>query len=482
MRRHAAGTRSFSPRALTDGLHFALMPINPNGCVYCAAPTGSREHPFPAALGGRRVNKGILCHDCNQGFSVLDAALVAQLDVFNGLLGVRSDHRDDPKPATVTDPRSGTTYRVGASGRPELHAPQVLDGDPSGVGKVSMLFTSEEQVQEWLRAQRAKGLHPKMIARSEYQGLRVDPFEVEWTFGGDEAFREVGRIVVNFLAHYFPDLARQEGVALIKQFVLGRGGDHLVEYDMASAQRGLEAPARTFSHRVVLTIDRERRWAIGRLSLFSRYHFSVVLGQVDAEKSETIVVDLDPLAEHAPHDIIVDRRDGVCVELTSPTGATADLMGAATRDLLSAIERRNWVPFADGVLGRLASARALHGEQRADAVADALTSSRQVLVNVLTHIVNGGAARLRAEKVPEDFVATWTALASPSNKPGGVTALTNAVVEQLRWRFARHIAEHLDDVHDAAALHEVLRGGTAIRLGAEVIHELWTAAVDREPE
>ena len=28
-------------------------------CIYCTQATGSREHNFPAALGGRRVNKGI---------------------------------------------------------------------------------------------------------------------------------------------------------------------------------------------------------------------------------------------------------------------------------------------------------------------------------------------------------------------------------------------------------------------------------------
>jgi hypothetical protein len=368
---------------------------------------------------------------------------------------------------------------VGVSGRPELREPQIVDGDPSGTGNVSMLFTSEQQVQEWLRTQRAKGFDVKTIERSEYQGLRVEPFEVNWTFGGDDAFREVGRIVVNFLAHFFPHVARQDGVTAIKQFVQGRGGDGLVQYDMAAGDRGLAAPSHSFTHRVVLTIDHERRWACGRLSLFSKYHFTVALGEIDAVDSQTIIVDLDPLAERAPDDIVVERREGVAVDLTSATGTTVALMRTVTRDLLDAIERRNWVPFADDLLARFVPARSLAGEAREEAVAEALTSSRQVVLNILTHIVNGGAARLRAEKVPDEFVATWTALAEPSDEPGGVTALTNALVEQLRWRFARHIAEHLDEIEDASALYEILRGGTAIRLGAKLVHEMWTAGVER---
>jgi hypothetical protein len=48
-------------------------------CIICGGAAGSREHVFPAALGGGRVNKGIYCGTHNNGFSPLAAILSAQL-------------------------------------------------------------------------------------------------------------------------------------------------------------------------------------------------------------------------------------------------------------------------------------------------------------------------------------------------------------------------------------------------------------------
>ena len=64
------------------------------GCIICGGRTGSHEHIFPAALGGRRTNKRIYCGDHNKGFSPLAAILSRQLRPINALLGVRPDHSE----------------------------------------------------------------------------------------------------------------------------------------------------------------------------------------------------------------------------------------------------------------------------------------------------------------------------------------------------------------------------------------------------
>ena len=83
-------------------------------CIICGGATGSREHVFPAALGGRRVNKGIYCGTHNNGFSPLAAILSSQLTAVNALLGVRPDHSDEPRQLTAINPSDGQAYLLPA--------------------------------------------------------------------------------------------------------------------------------------------------------------------------------------------------------------------------------------------------------------------------------------------------------------------------------------------------------------------------------
>ena len=76
----------------------------PKTCIICGRRAGSREHTFPAALGGRRTNKGIYCGTHNQGFSHLANIITQQLKSINALLVVRPDHEDRAEPFDYTSP------------------------------------------------------------------------------------------------------------------------------------------------------------------------------------------------------------------------------------------------------------------------------------------------------------------------------------------------------------------------------------------
>ena len=67
-------------------------------CNICGEPAKSNEHIFPAALGGRRTNRGIYCHDHNTSFGKLVARLEPQLAMMNGALEVRPDRKDKANP------------------------------------------------------------------------------------------------------------------------------------------------------------------------------------------------------------------------------------------------------------------------------------------------------------------------------------------------------------------------------------------------
>ena len=76
----------------------------PRTCIICGKRAGSREHTFPAVLGGRRTDKGIYCGTHNQAFSPLAAIIGDQLKTINALLAVRPDHRDHAEPLSYVSP------------------------------------------------------------------------------------------------------------------------------------------------------------------------------------------------------------------------------------------------------------------------------------------------------------------------------------------------------------------------------------------
>lgn len=93
----------------------------PRTCIICGGPANSREHIFPAALGGLRVNRGIYCEQHNNGFSDHANVLSRQFEVLNAQLGIR-DRDGQPRVARVTTRAGdefiisgGQTRRVGAA-------------------------------------------------------------------------------------------------------------------------------------------------------------------------------------------------------------------------------------------------------------------------------------------------------------------------------------------------------------------------------
>jgi hypothetical protein len=123
----------------------------PRNCIICEKRAGSREHVFPAGLGGRRTNKGIYCGTHNGGFSPLAAILAEQLTAINAQLAIRPDHSDKPRALPIINPSDGQEYLLSAQ-KVELAHPKVLKDIPisQNVREVHVQFSSETQLQQWL--------------------------------------------------------------------------------------------------------------------------------------------------------------------------------------------------------------------------------------------------------------------------------------------------------------------------------------------
>ena len=125
-------------------------------CIICGGPTGSREHIFPAALGGRRTNKGIYCGAHNEAYSGLAGIITEQLAFFNAQLGVVGDHADKPTSVTMTDVASGQEIEM-RDGQVRFKSPQTRsEKTADGQTVTEMAFSNQKEAEDWGPWQRSE--------------------------------------------------------------------------------------------------------------------------------------------------------------------------------------------------------------------------------------------------------------------------------------------------------------------------------------
>lgn len=133
----------------------------PKDCIICGGLTGSREHVFPSALGGRREDKKIYCSNHNQWMGPHVGVLQKQLEAINAMLEVQPD-RGAVK-AHVFEADNGERYAIKGgdiSPAPDLDA--ILDG-----------YTLGEPHQLKI----APGDLPRLKERAKQRGLKLNIVE-----------------------------------------------------------------------------------------------------------------------------------------------------------------------------------------------------------------------------------------------------------------------------------------------------------------
>lgn len=281
-------------------------------CIICSGPAGTHEHIFPAVLGGRRTNKGIYCGKHNQQLGPHAKVLSDQMRAINALLGVHPDHADGPTCLIAKNPVDGQDYAVTGQ-KIENVQPHILEDAtlPDGSRGVKAAFSSEQQLQNWLAAQRASGAQVHVAGpRTEGFTVFAEPYSVRLVLGGPDGLRAIAYVALTFFAHHFPDIARQDGLRAFKEYVLGATeAQQPIWWDFDPPSVDLPAQQFRFGHRVVIGLSTSRQEAYARVSFFSTLDFSAILGSVSVEQDKTVVIDIDPLAKRPPRDIHEARSD-----------------------------------------------------------------------------------------------------------------------------------------------------------------------------
>ena len=195
----------------------AEEPNRPKDCIICGGPTGSREHVFPSALGGRRENKKIYCSNHNQWMGPHVGVLQKQLEAINAMLEVQPDR--GVVRSHVFEGDDGVRYSIKGSDispAPDLDA--ILDGYTLGESHQIKIAPGDLPLIKERARQRGLKLDIVEMAPPAVE-FRVEPHKISLMQGGDEAMRAVAYLALTFVAHFWPQVARAPGLAAIKDML-----------------------------------------------------------------------------------------------------------------------------------------------------------------------------------------------------------------------------------------------------------------------
>ncbi|HKY52938.1 MAG TPA: hypothetical protein VJM08_01480, partial [Anaerolineales bacterium] len=283
-------------------------------CIICGEPAKSNEHIFPAALGGRRTNRGIYCHDHNIGFGKLVTRLEAQLAMMNGALEVRPDRKDKAKPYVFMD--GDTRYRMtGSNIDIDMPAPLDLSQIQSNT-EFQLAVPNMDVAKRWIEANQTDQVKLEIKhAAGTQTHYRTENNHIQLRFGGCDFLQAVGYLALTFFAHSFPDAARHEGLRGFKDMLQrdlqddkANWDQELVWWDGREAALVVGQNPYDFGHVLAVGICDTTSRAHAYVSFFSCLGFGVDLGPVEySGEVRTVCTFINPLADRAGESITEKR-------------------------------------------------------------------------------------------------------------------------------------------------------------------------------
>jgi hypothetical protein len=332
-----------------------------------------------------------------------------------------------------------------------------------------MAFSDERQLQEFLERLRSEGKQYKIESREPPQQFFLSGANVKLLLGGPDGLRAIGYVAQTFLAHHFPEAARDPGLAAYKAYTLGKNDAKSVWWDF-DLQPDLPKNSFEFGHRVVVGLDAATGVAYGRISLFSALHFATIFGAVPISTSKSVCVDIDPLAEHPPDDIVESRRASAMAPVSRPTDLTDKLFeplsdGRAQQllnKLMSRIASRELARGAEVIQKKLRDAGQMNVLEREALFNAVIRAEAQRILNLLRHV----ATRLKAVFPAELSPLIDKLVAFDATAPSGLSQEALVCVRMAQSLLA---AQMMDDYGKGILTNErivMLIGGEA---GAAVV-------------
>ncbi|WP_121495229.1 hypothetical protein [Pseudomonas aeruginosa] len=399
-------------------------------CIVCGQAAGSGEHVFPAALGGRRVNSGIYCPKHDNSYSGLVNEIAGQLDFLNAYLGVRPDHSSQPKTALAEHTLTGETVSISAT-EIRFKKPRIISRTPVGEGEaVQLSFPDQQSAKQFIKKMEASGHEWTPLSKPLARPYITGSVHHKRAFGGACGLGAIAYMAQTFFAQEFPEVARSGALsdfinytqAIAKVAALGGCEQQSEERESLIEARsalmaalepfGGTAPAWwdlspptdsrankfEFGHRVTVGIDGSDGQIYGRVALFSALTFAMRLGTApQGSATREVEVDIDPLAEHPPHDIDKHQVFAAPGRVHAPEHATEGLANAiadgtlqrALANLLGRLEEHQLLKLARTISKALAPCAGLSPLETRALIEQELAEQPQQVWRMVTFVVEG---------------------------------------------------------------------------------------------
>lgn len=301
-------------------------------CIICGNQAGSQEHIFPAALGGRRTSGNIYCHEHNQKFGGFVKRLNDQLAFFNAQLDVRPD-RKKTRALTHLQSKDGSNYFLKGESF-HLAPSNIKEIDNFEFGKETTLaFSDQQTLDAWVERQKKDGYSVEIKRTGDIvHKLHTKPIPFELHFGGS-LMNSVSYLALTFYAHYFRDLIHQTDISFIKDCLCNEEDKkYTCRWDGREYHDVIPQCPYEFGHTVILCVSAKEKKATAWVSFFSSLNFIIDIGNVTVDKDRVQRIDINPLAEKAPKDLITEEIHTSIDHIINPEISLRDMVENKTAE------------------------------------------------------------------------------------------------------------------------------------------------------
>jgi len=282
-------------------------------CIICNNTANSREHIFPAAFGGRVVNKSIYCSFHNGAYSRHVDSLDKELDILNSAIGVMPDRKNSIKETRLKD--SASEEYVYTKDYMKLASPSALDMAPnSGTEQMQLRFADHMQAQKWMDEQKKRGYEFKNTSYGKVtKSMFVEPMKKTMDLGNDKFMLGVLYIAFTFLAHHYPHIARAKELQSVKD-ILNNDEDtkDIVFWENSDKLDLFGENPFEFGHIIAIGKMKDSNKIGAIISFFGRINFAVNLAELNSEilnEFQTIVSFINPLEKDVKKSIFTQKYD-----------------------------------------------------------------------------------------------------------------------------------------------------------------------------
>lgn len=295
-------------------------------CIYCSLEyfkegEGSKEHVILSALGGRKYSKNICCVTCNTKYgNEIDREFSKTYQEFSTMIGIKTGRNKDAPTIKMAGQIGDRSFDVLPKGEIKYSSPQVEVKKDGSILNIDISSRSKEEFINILSSiYKSHGVEPSEIKEIKAKSVLTKSPKISssFHFGGDEHYRAVAKMLLNYLATIISPRRLRSGIFdNCINYIKGEDNIHPIWIDTSTEDDYPKIS--NINHRIFIFCSSSKKVVYGVLEIFGHIKYAGILTTSwdGADISKCYII--DPVTqESANYDIteksniptkIIDRR------------------------------------------------------------------------------------------------------------------------------------------------------------------------------